>query len=458
LSFGHKIASVKFRVTTRFLFVMFIALLKCNTTHANGGFFVEGVAGAGTVSNKYKSKDISVENEVLRISLNKSSANVSVEYAFKNESKKGVTVRLAFPTVLINDHWNGYRDVDNYCIYEYGNKLTYYEVTGNKVEFSEQYAANLYSDTVDADAIYNWKVTELKFKPGEKKKINISYSSPYFGGEFNISNVPETTTPKIFKYLLHTGSSWKGKIKKCDVEIDGGAFDIKNLYIYPSGYTLNGNKVIWKHRNFEPGIKDNIEILVSSPKEGYLNGGDWSTNSLVEYEYSEFFKLVPVTDYEIKSNQNNPKYPVSNMSDDKLETAWISSARTCPYIDVFFKRPVNLYKIGILPGYFKTEELYKANNRVRKIEIEYSNKFKENIEYTDVGFNSFFSLLNNYYWKKTLLGNDFNNPSPNTTTINGLRIYFKECFQGDRYDNTCISGIRFIERVKEVPQGLHRGG
>lgn len=435
-----------------------------NVIFGNGGFFVDGPGGSGTVSNNYKSKDIAINKEVLKIDLKENEAIVNVNYIFENQSDKEVQVKLAFPGVIVRDGWerDNYKDIKDYEIKENNIKLSYKDVTGNKVEFPEQYAANLYSGSMYSDAKYEWKVTEFIFQANEKKNIEISYISPYYAGEYNISGIPETITPKMFKYLLHTGASWKGNIEDCYIEVTASNYDVKSLGIYPKNFTLLENKIIWKYKDFNPEIKDNLEILVTSPKEGYMKG-TYSDHNIVKFEYDEFFRFIPVSEYTIKSKDTDPKYPEVYLSDNKIETAWAATGKNTATLEINFKKPVNLTKIGILPGFFYSESIYNFNNRIKKIEVEYSNKKKQVIEYKIVGFYSFFSLLNDFYWmdvsvkekSDVIKGAYYYNREQKVSSI---KITIQDVYPGSKYNDTCISEIRFIEKIKSAPKDLHRAG
>jgi hypothetical protein len=94
---------------------------------------------------------------------------------------------------------------------------------------------------------YVWK---MHFKKGQKRIVKNTYT---FGG-LHIAGGDEVLT-----YVLKTGALWKDKIQEADIIFDLGLHDPGfATSIKPSGYLIEGHKLHWVFKDFEP--KDDVEI------------------------------------------------------------------------------------------------------------------------------------------------------------------------------------------------------
>jgi len=93
-------------------------------------------------------------------------------------------------------------------------------------------------------------VWKMSFKKGQTRIIRNTYT---FGGYHN------TSGDEILTYVLKTGALWKDKIGVADITFNLGLHDPGFASsIKPSGYIIEGNKLHWILKDFEP--KDDMEI------------------------------------------------------------------------------------------------------------------------------------------------------------------------------------------------------
>jgi len=126
-------------------------------------------------------------------------------------------------------------------------------------------------------------------------------------------------------------------------------------------------------------------------------------------------------------NRPDDFYKPENMIDGKKETAWSegdSGDGVGEHIKFYLDRPKTVTAMKIIAGYAKSDTIFKANNRIKEIEISFSNHFSQ-----------FVTLADNQQYQRVV----FNMGSP--TTMVKLRIF--DVYKGSRCNDACISEIEF---------------
>lgn len=109
-----------------------------------------------------------------------------------------------------------------------------------------------------------WYVWDVIFDTIELKTIKVSYTLPIGIGFEN------NTTFNYVKYLLNTGSGWKGNIQDAKINLEFENIKIKWVEeISPKGYQIDSknNKISWELANIEPTTNDDIYIQYYIPSE-----------------------------------------------------------------------------------------------------------------------------------------------------------------------------------------------
>lgn len=123
------------------------------------------------------------------------------------------------------------------------------------------------------------------------------------------------------------------------------------------------------------------------------------------------------------------KYPVENIFDNNPNSAWVKGKPgdgIGEWIEVGFEPEFTLSQIKIINGYAKSKEIYSANNRVKKVVVNFSN-----------GKSQEFILLDGTLGFQAL-------KLPKPVKVDSLKITIKDIYQGTKYNDTCISEIQFF--------------
>jgi hypothetical protein len=97
-------------------------------------------------------------------------------------------------------------------------------------------------------------------------------------------------------------------------------------------------------------------------------------------------KTITATASSTRSSAGAVTYQPSNVLDQSLATAWsegVSGPGTGEWIRCDFNREVKLNRIIITPGYFKTPELWKQNNRLASATFYFSDGTSRGFTFPD---------------------------------------------------------------------------
>lgn len=172
---------------------------------------------------------------------------------------------------------------------------------------------------------------------------------------------------------------------------------------------------------------------------------------------------------------NDPKYYLKNVFDDDIKTCWVEGVesdgsgsmdnkidvccdqwRVLPidsfaemFICYFPYPPRNnpITKIRIYNGYGKSDVLWKANNRVKKLGINidgYNGKINNN-DHTNNYQYKFQVIIQDSGWNDIVL-NNYIKDRDSINYISSMKFYILETYRGTKYNDTCISEIEFYNR------------
>ncbi|MCK4777647.1 MAG: DUF4424 family protein, partial [Actinomycetia bacterium] len=216
--------------------------------------FLGGVGGALKPQN---SEDIIMEEETVKIKMTKYGADVECEYIFRNTGP-AQTVVMGFPEIRDEEGEMDSSPVENFKAYDKDKPLA---VEVKEIPIKEENQGYKY-----------WYTHKVIFDAGETKTVRNTFHAPLSGSiaDFSVTYI---------RYILETGSTWKGNIGKITVEAElSGDLTLSDLIapsdwfgmhqfkkgeygIYPPGYKIvKPNKIGWEFKNLEPVKEHNIYI------------------------------------------------------------------------------------------------------------------------------------------------------------------------------------------------------
>lgn len=136
------------------------------------------------------------------------------------------------------------------------------------------------------------------------------------------------------------------------------------------------------------------------------------------------------------SLQGESGYHPDFIRDGKLSTAWVEGSSgdgEGEWIEISFGKPENITGIIIVNGYIKSEELYRANNRIKDLNIWASRE-------TDTLVNDVTLSDRSFQGGQKAVGELL----PGFKDVKKCRFKIKSVYKGSRYHDTCISEIIFL--------------
>ena len=182
-------------------------------------------------------------------------------------------------------------------------------------------------------------------------------------------------------------------------------------YYWPWNPTIKGN---YLYIDCEQMNEGDTNILQLNKMTGEIGNAYWN-----EYD-SLIFETVT-------ASSTLEGYPLANVLDANKATAWVEGKRGDGIGEsIVFEhyKPLELSKIVIFNGYHKSDVLYKANNRVKDLEIRLSSGGF--IKYTCPDVMEAIEI-----------------PIEGLTETDRVEFIIKSIYPGTTYKDTVITGISF---------------
>ena len=136
---------------------------------------------------------------------------------------------------------------------------------------------------------------------------------------------------------------------------------------------------------------------------------------------------VTVSSQLIENNRPSDAYQARHLVDGKDATCWAEGADgpgIGEWVQFGFDTPKTLKALKITAGYTKTQAVYQANNRVKKLMLVFSD-----------GQSQTLNLADQYGPQRVLIDRD--------KPTRFVKLVIMEVYKGSRYNDTCISEIEF---------------
>ena len=295
------------------------------------------------------------------------------------------------------------------------------------------------------NAKLKWLSWELKFEPGQKRRVRIAYSleNGSYGGEVGASRL---------RYLLTTAGLWHGgKIERLTMRVTfDEAFSLAHLQKERAGL---GRGYLEKRDGRVFYSRFDVEEV--SPAEFKVEDASlvWEASPFIPKENLEIQALAhaaitcsSVLDYTLE-------YGPQQAFDGDTKTAWVPQGGTGGWLEIptLFPRPFveydrqNRHQVGtplkgikLFAGYGKSPDLFQANSRPRTIEIGRTPDFR--------GEKFRVVLEDKDGWQEVRFPDNLKfTRQYQTYEHRGLYLRIIDVYPGSRYDDTCISEIELID-------------
>lgn len=405
-----------------------------------GGYFRGGVEQTGDVAGFEPSETgkIRILDEKLTVKLGPKSADVEVRYLMRNETDKKVKVRFGFPVeesfdtdLMLETGKDGSRKSDrlqycqDYVITSAG------KVIPAKWQGEEKAAGKPFK------GIEGWLISEISFAAGEEKPVMIRFKSSYPSENWSVSdNTSECAA--LFRYRLSTAACWAGTIGTVRITLKPAGIDPVEIKVLKpvNRFKKDGENWVWNFENLEPTLADDIEIEASPAIQSHNHS---ETTRYVE-RGSKW--LMSHTNYQIKSSSFLPADGDLSYEPEKVKNFWgheawsegVQGSGVGEWLELTPTVPKPLVAIELEPGMTKTDELFKANARPKKVLVELNGEKRFSAEIPDLKDVHRIPIL------------DYAKP------VKKIRLTFEEVWPGTRFEDLCVSGIRLQVKLDKKPK------
>jgi hypothetical protein len=356
--------------------------------------------------------DITLKSEIINIHLDRDNYNVAVDYVFENNGDAREVV-MGFP----NEEGMEMEGIKDFKAFDEGKQLQVEKKLSEEAEYYKKY----------------FECFNVNFNKGQTKHIKNTYSH-FYEHDYN-------DTMRRMKYILNTGSLWKGKIESVEVNIIlekvtpheinqtspyfkmPGGKSFKGIEISPASYKKTPHGYTMDFKNIEP----DFDIVITMPPLLY---NDVKASSVLK---DSSFDYSPV-----------------NVFDGDPATAWVEGV-SGPGVGQSLTIDITPYtaggkisgyymvdKIGIINGYASTPDIFYKNNRIKHLKVDYESQYFDNGEFIDKRESKVFAL------RDTMEMQYMEFPDP--VRIASFSLTVLDVYKGSRYDDTCISEIQVFTR------------
>ncbi len=118
-------------------------------------------------------------------------------------------------------------------------------------------------------------------------------------------------------------------------------------------------------------------------------------------------------------------YDIDNIFDNDDNTAWVEGAEgdgIGEWIQFDFDREYKINRIDLISGYSKSRSIFKANNRIKNLELLFSDGVKINLDLKDTM--------------------DLQKIKIEPHVTKSIKFTIKDVYKGSKYEDTCISELK----------------
>lgn len=406
-----------------------------------GGYFRGGVKRTGDVAGfePKETEKIRILDEKLTVALGPKSADVEVRYLMRIETDKKVKVRFGFPVE---------ESFDEDLMTEVGKdgpkktkQLKYcqnYVITAaGKLVTAKWRGEEQKGDDKRFKGIAGWLVSEVSFDGGEEKPVMIRFRSEYPLQSWNVSE-DTSESAGLFRYRLSTAACWAGTIGKGGITLKPAGIDPSELKVLKpvNRFKKEGENWIWNFENLEPTMADDMEIEAHPEIREHT---DTDTSRYVERGEKW---LLTHTNYEVTASSVLPPaddqtYEAANVKSLWANGAWSEGAPGSgmgEWLELKPTIPKPLSAIDIMPGYFKSEGLFMANPRPKKILVLLNDEHRFVANVPDV-MEPFRILFTDY-----------------AKSVKKIRLTFQEVWPGNKFEDLCVSSVKLEVKLDKKPK------
>ena len=265
----------------------------------------------------------------------------------------------------------------------------------------------------------------------------IRFQSGYPLEEWSVSE-DTSESAGLFRYRLSTAACWAGTISTGRITLKPSGIDPKELKVLKpvNRFKKDGENWVWNFENLEPTLADDFEIEASpeirshndSKSSRYVERGDqW---------------LMSHTNYDVRASSVLPPADGNTYDASKIKNFWGHETWSegkegigiGEWLELKPIAPKPLAAIEVQPGFAKSDGLFQANARPKRILIDLNDEHQFNVDIRD----------SKEVCRIPIIG--YAKP------VKKIRLTFQEVWPGTKFEDLCVSGVRLEVRLDRKPK------
>ncbi len=103
-----------------------------------------------------------------------------------------------------------------------------------------------------------WRAWTMTFQPGDAR-VRVTYTQMIGASTFH-------SRVAVLGYVLQTGAGWAGPIERAEIRANF-PYPVETLFLADgqTGYTIEGNSLIWRYEQLEPTPEDDVRLIMIAP-------------------------------------------------------------------------------------------------------------------------------------------------------------------------------------------------
>ena len=219
-------------------------------------------------------------------------------------------------------------------------------------------------EEIKGEAPQHWYFAKLKFRAGEQKRVSVFYEVQTITRGEGFPGSREFS-PRVFEYELSPSSTWgNGRVAELNIHLKIGELVNRKIPLIEKSLSRG----VWDpyRKQWSWSFKD-FSLRGAAPLKFTYHAGLWKQHTLVQQQRLPRGAIASIRASSSLKSQFGVSYIAENMLDGDPRTAWVEGAREVgvgEWIEVNFRRGVELTGIEMLNGYFHSSRAFVENGRV----------------------------------------------------------------------------------------------
>jgi hypothetical protein len=252
-----------------------------------------------------------------------------------------------------------------------------------------------------------------------------------------------TRSAGIFRYRLSTAACWNGTIGAGRIVLKPQGIDPSWLKVIKpvNRFRNESGSLVWNFENLEPTLADDLEIEARPKTNFHAAFSQAKEQTWAEYIERREQWTMAHSNYQVKASSTLPPEGNINYHPENIRLPWsemwcegVKGPGVGEWLELVPEVAKPLVAISIKPGCFKSDALFAANARPKKMRVELNGGNTFTVEIPDAREEFEFPVSN---YKKP---------------VKSIRLTFEDVWPGNRFEDLCVTSVRLHVRLDKKPK------